>query len=369
MNKISLRLFLFQGLCLLFATHSLAGEDGKDGGSRDSLSSQELGTILQKKPLTLPYLQDVADSLKNRDRRRAGALRELKSYMKTPVVKKERILGMIDTLLNGDKVDRERMQGIRILIAKWRARMRSPFMIPYGSSPHPASSLLTEWNTRNIAPYKRSVHARERKVRLIAPEWECGFQIPVDGELTSAYGIRDGRLHAGVDIDLFTGDPVEAAFSGMVRVSRYFKGYGRVVLIRHHNGLETLYAHLHRALAEPGERVEAGERIGTGGNTGHSTGSHLHFEVRYQGTPLNPAHFISFDKGKLLGDTLVLDKKEQKRGIAAYPAGTRFHEVGKGDFLYKIAERYGTSVQRLCELNSIHRNSTLWVGQRLRVSS
>jgi hypothetical protein len=273
---------------------------------------------------------------------------------------------MIDSLLDGGKIDRERMVGIRILIARRKAIQSAPFLVPYGNDPYPASTLLPRWDTRRIAPYERRMKQARRELRLIAPEWGCGFQMPVDGKMTSEYGLRAGKPHVGIDIDLHTGDPVQAAFPGMVRVSRYFSGYGRMVVIRHYNGLETYYAHLHRSVVEPGQEVEAGERIGTGGNTGHSTGSHLHFEVRYRGIPLNPAHFISFEEEKLMGDTLVLENADPQ--LASYPKGTEFHEVERGDYLYRIAERYGLTVHEICELNGIARNSTLWVGQRLRVS-
>ncbi len=369
-----LKLIFLTSSILLFFKASFAGGNGnkKDGKGPDTVKVLDLKGIFEKEPLTVPYLEDVADSLKEEERTDKAGLDQLSYYLESASASKGQILRMIDSLLDGGKIDRQRMRGIRILIARWRARKENPFMIPYGNEPYPASSLLEKWDTHNIVPFSnRKLGEREpkRRIRLVAPEWGCGFQVPVDGELTSSFGIRDGDQHAGVDIDLHTGDAVKSAFPGMVRISRYFKGYGKVVVIRHPNGLETLYAHLHRELIEPGERVEAGEQIGTGGNTGHSTGSHLHFEVRYQGVPLNPSHFISFDEGELLGDTLILKEKKRRQGIAAYPAGTRFHEVAYGDFLYKIAQRYGTSVHKLCELNGIHRNSTLWVGQKLRVSA
>lgn len=360
--KVRSLLLLFLALSgkLLSAAEG-KGEKDEGTGPSDTVNPN-LGAIFEKTPLTLSYLDRVKDSLSERKQKVSTPL----NYLERPVPKKERILGMIDTLLDGDEVDEDRMRGIRVLIARLKAKRRAPFTIPYDASPYPASKFLKTWDTERIAPYPRRMESEKKELRLVAPEWECGFQVPVEGEVTSSYGIRKGRAHTGIDLDLHTGDPVRASFPGMVRIARYFQGYGRVVLIRHPNGLETLYAHLHRSGVEPGERVEAGERIGEGGSTGHSTGSHLHFEVRFKGMPLNPSHFISFEEGELMGETLVVEKNDGQP--AAYPKGTEFHEVERGDYLYRIAQRYGTTIRKICELNGIGRNSTLWVGQRLRVS-
>ncbi|MEM9024067.1 MAG: M23 family metallopeptidase, partial [Bacteroidota bacterium] len=155
------------------------------------------------------------------------------------------------------------------------------------------------------------------------------------------------------------------AFPGMVRVASYQGGYGRLVIVRHHNGLETSYAHLHRLRVKPGQMVKAGDLIGLGGSSGNSTGSHLHFECRFKGIPINPLNFISIKEKALIGDTLVLRKT--KYGYAAYPSGVIVHTVTPGDNLYDIAKKYGTTTYRLCELNGIRRNAMLIVGQRIRV--
>ena len=113
--------------------------------------------------------------------------------------------------------------------------------------------------------------------------------------VTSNFGSRWGRMHKGLDIKVYIGDTIRAAFSGKVRIVRYEAGgYGNYVVIRHPNGLETIYGHLSKQLVSENQQVRAGEPIGLGGNTGRSTGSHLHFETRLCGVALNPALMFDF---------------------------------------------------------------------------
>lgn len=123
------------------------------------------------------------------------------------------------------------------------------------------------------------------------------FYRPVMGRITSTYGYRMefGRLHKGVDLSLNVGDTVRAAIPGVVaKVGYDAGGYGNYVVMVHNNGLETRYAHLSGALAVPGRKYDAGEAIALGGNTGNSTGPHLHFEVRYRGTAVDPMSVFDF---------------------------------------------------------------------------
>src|ERR1035437_6159782 len=160
---------------------------------------------------------------------------------------------------------------------------------------------------------------------------------PICGIVTSNYGWRDKRMHKGIDIDLNKGDKVLVAFDGMVRIARRGNGYGNVVIIRHYNGLETVYAHLSKIKVKAGQVVTSGTLLGLGGSTGNSTGSHLHFEVRYMGHALNPANFISFTEGKILNDTLTIRKS--KYGIAAFPSDAEVYTRRRGDSWYEIAKR------------------------------
>jgi hypothetical protein len=203
-------------------------------------------------------------------------------------------------------------------------------------------------------------------VRLVDEVANCGFALPVPGVCTSRFGWRDGRNHNGIDLNLYTGESVHAMFPGVVRFSGTFGSFGRLVVIRHFNGLETFYAHLHRTKVQVGQEVEAGELIGLGGNTGRSFGSHLHLEVRFKGIPIDPSRFIDLSSGSLACEVLVL--KKTRWSYAAYPLGTQFHTVAKGEHLYTIAEQYGTSIEELCELNGISKRTVLRAGQQLMVS-
>ena len=142
-----------------------------------------------------------------------------------------------------------------------------------------------------------------------------GFKIPVPGVTTSRYGIRNGKNHNGIDLSLKTGDTVSAAWSGKVRYAKYNDGgFGNLVIIRHYNGLETFYAHLSKLLVFPDQDVIAGETIGLGGSTGHSTGPHLHFEVRFYDDPINPEEMIDFANKKLKIENLFVHKSLFKSG-------------------------------------------------------
>lgn len=123
-----------------------------------------------------------------------------------------------------------------------------------------------------------------------------GFSMPTNSKkITSNYGQRCGRMHKGIDVKVYIGDTICAAFDGKVRVVNYdANGYGYYIVIRHSNGLETVYGHLSKQLVKINQIVKSGEPIGLGGNTGRSTGSHLHFETRLCGMALNPSYMFDF---------------------------------------------------------------------------
>lgn len=191
------------------------------------------------------------------------------------------------------------------------------------------------------------------------------FAHPFPGRITSQFGFRRGRYHYGVDINLNTGDSVFSAFDGVVRVSRYNRSYGHVVVVRHFNGLETLYAHFSRRLVDVGDYVRAGDVLGLGGNTGRSFGSHLHFEIRYFGEPLNPNDIIDFNNFTLITDTLHLSKAYFEHIVEARRA--QYYTIRSGDTLSHIARRYGTTVNAICRLNNMTPTTTLRIGRRIRV--
>lgn len=120
-----------------------------------------------------------------------------------------------------------------------------------------------------------------------------GFQWPTRGRrITSGYGRRWGGRHTGIDIDCSTGEAIYAAKAGRVIASEWGGGYGRMIIVDHGNGVSSLYAHLSRQYVGRGASVERGRRIGGCGSTGNSTGSHLHFEIRVNGKPVNPRPYL-----------------------------------------------------------------------------
>ena len=204
------------------------------------------------------------------------------------------------------------------------------------------------------------------------------FVMPFDGIVTSGYGWRHGKNHNGTDIDLNTGDTVRAAWSGKIRYAKYNEGgFGNLIVIRHHNGLETFYAHLSKHLAVPNQIVNAGDPIGLGGNTGHSYGSHLHFEVRFYDIPMNPEKVIDFQKKQVHDENLFVHRGLFGPGGAStsYAAATntssgsgKYYRVRSGDTLSEIARRNRTTVSKLCQLNGIRPTSVLQVGKNIRIN-
>ena len=189
---------------------------------------------------------------------------------------------------------------------------------------------------------------------------------PTCGVITSNFGWRDNRMHKGMDINLRRGDQIHAAFGGMVRIARYNGGYGNVVIVRHYNGLETVYAHLSKIKVKTGQVVISGQVLGLGGATGHATGNHLHFEVRFKGHALNPANFISFTENKTFNDTLIIRKS--RYGVAAFPSNATVYTVQRGDSWYEVAKRYGLTTRQLGSMNGTDRRFYLRVGQKIRIN-
>ncbi|MDD3876193.1 MAG: M23 family metallopeptidase [Bacteroidales bacterium] len=194
----------------------------------------------------------------------------------------------------------------------------------------------------------------------------CCYSHPFCGNVTSQFGFRRSRYHYGVDVKLYTGDSVYNAFDGIVRISTYSRSYGHVVVVRHFNGLETLYAHLSQKFVEPNTPVRSGEVLGLGGNTGRSYGSHLHFEVRYFGEPINPNDIIDFGSFCLKQDTLFLEQKHFEYLVEARKV--HYYTIRSGDTLSTIARRNGTSVRALCRLNNMKSTTILRIGRKIRLS-
>lgn len=192
-------------------------------------------------------------------------------------------------------------------------------------------------------------------------------------KITDIFGYRPNRrrLHQGMDIKVQTGDTIYAAFDGKVRITSYQRrGYGYYVVIRHNNGIETLYAHLSKRLVNVNQNVKAGEPIGLGGNTGRSSGSHLHFETILMGKSIDPALMFDFKNQKMTGESYMYRKPgtkyvENGKVKIAGPE-KKYHKVKSGDTVEKIARKYGVSQKRIFELNGLKSNSIIRPGQQLR---
>lgn len=236
----------------------------------------------------------------------------------------------------------------------------------------PGYDMYCHWNTDVLFDRLSAAHFEHDTLRLQLGVHECDIAMPCPGEMTSPYGMRKGRMHYGVDLDLETGDPVVSAFSGMVRISKYNKTFGNVVVVRHYNGLETVYAHLSKLKVQPGDLIEAGDTLGLGGNTGRSYGSHLHFEVRFLDQPIDPSLVVDVQNGSLKALNFDIHKGRfaaiaAAKATAKASSGSRkFHVVRSGDTLYALSRRYGVRVSELCRYNGISERSTLSIGQRVR---
>ena len=263
----------------------------------------------------------------------------------------------------------------------------------------PSYSNYQSWDTKNIWHKRRNVKFNgDSAIHFVLINDTCDFVFPLaKGHQTSPFGPRWGRLHAGLDLDLETGDPVSCAFEGLVRISQFSDSYGNVVVVRHPNGLETLYAHMSARMVVSGQYVQAGDLLGLGGNTGHSFGAHLHFETRYLGNPFDPAYLIFPNKKALKSKEFDLTQKNlytptqvpahpvaktaktskesrdsnsknvHKKGSDNKSSEKKYYTVKKGDTLSSIASKNKSTISKLCKLNGIKPSSKLKAGQKLRV--
>lgn len=261
---------------------------------------------------------------------------------------------------------------------------------------NPAGDIYPDWSNAFVG-YNEMPPA-EYRIDLRDFHMPCYSRV-----VNSHFGYRRqfGRNHYGTDIKVYVGDTIRAAFSGKVRVVKdqgYRKGYGKYVVIRHNNGLETVYGHMSKHLVREGQVLRAGDPIGLGGNTGRSTGPHLHFETRLVGEKINPEVLFSFEAGDIRGDYYVYRRGGRSQLMAAHDVNnlpvqsiasavakaeeskafqqqkmdrtsrSRIYKVRTGDTLSKIARKNGISVDHLCRLNNISRNKVLRVGQILKCS-
>lgn len=200
------------------------------------------------------------------------------------------------------------------------------------------------------------------------------FRVPGEGGyIISRFGPRSGRMHYGTDIKMQKGDTVVATQDGVVVRSNWGHGWGWLIVIQHRNNIQTYYAHLSKFLKKKGTTVKKGEPIALAGSTGRARGSHLHFEMRENGKPFDPELVFDFKNQSIREDavneeTLVaLHKKLKPKGYGRNVAVPEYYKVRSGDSLWVISRRFKTSIREICRLNRITENSTLQIGQPLRM--
>ena len=313
---------------------------------------------------------------------------------------------VVDNAEEDDEEDEEFSEGIPVPVDTLNTKNRYQKVVLFDNGtwlyynierPEIPDSISSDhWETQWVHTYRDiALNDLPDSVTLRLVDSVHRFCIPHPGPVTSQFKFRWHRPHRGVDIGLHMGDVVYAAFDGIVRVAlptSMTGGYGNVLVIRHLNGLETYYGHLSSYIVKSGDIVKAGEPIGYGGSTGHSTGPHLHFETRYMGQSFDPERIFDLENGTIRCEEFTLKKHyfninshygqtdaqslaaskqaPQERGggnASVSKAKKSYHTVKKGDTLGKIAKKYGTSVNKICKLNGIRANKVLKVGQRIRV--
>lgn len=250
---------------------------------------------------------------------------------------------------------------------------------------------LQDWNTEYVKIKSLGISfGNSSDIKVILVDNNNHFSLPcANCQLTSKYGQRKSGMHTGIDLAATLGDPVYACFDGVVRMARNFSSYGNTVVVRHYNGLETVYAHLDSILVQPNQKVTSGQQIGMAGNTGHSSGVHLHFETRFLYEHFDPEKMVDFTTGEVLSNVLTItkaeldfasDADETQMNATSQPATSKpapkpapasanssYYVVKQGDTLYGIAKKNNVSVEKLMELNHISDPSKIAIDQKLRV--
>lgn len=282
------------------------------------------------------------------------------------------ITSVVDHLLELDSIPTVLIKELNVAILRIKNESKpvtkiAPKKVPI-KAVYPSANLYASWEINKLFPEIDKLKLKGDT--LINLTLEGGMQgtyfHPCNGPVTSHFGWRDSTQHNGIDIGLNRGDKVAAAFDGMVRVARRYGSFGNVIIIRHYNGLETVYGHLSKIKVKPGQVVFSGQVIGLGGSTGHSTGPHLHFEVRLKGAAINPKYLISFSEQKLFCDELIV--KKTKWGLAAYPRDVKIYKVEKGDTVFGIAKRFGTTTSSIKQINKLPYKVRLKPGQLINLT-
>jgi len=247
-----------------------------------------------------------------------------------------------------------------------------------------ATEYYSIWDAYSLNPYRSDVSQMRDSLRITLFDTVKGqnWSEPVPKSfVTSQFGRRGYRWHYGVDLELDMGDSIKSVWDGIVRLTNWDGGgYGNYVLVRHYNGLETLYGHLSDIQCTVGQILQAGDLLAKGGSTGRSSGPHLHFEVRYQGIPLNPMDIFDFNVHGIKSSEFIispetfdyLGRRKSSGGsesrVNKYKTRkVYYHSVRRGDSLSSISEKYGVPLSTLKKLNGMGRSTALQAGKRLRI--
>jgi murein DD-endopeptidase MepM/ murein hydrolase activator NlpD len=286
-------------------------------------------------------------------------------------------------------------------------------------------NFYASWNNVHVAITRPSFESLPENLPINLKEGNSNFVFPVKGQLLGQFCYRGKLPHTGVDISLRKGTPVYSSFDGVVRLAKRYGGYGKMVVVRHLNGIETCYAHLSKINVKVNQKVKAGDIVGLGGRTGKATANHLHFETRYNGAAFDPMSMMDFATYDLKSDTLVLHRSDflpkfkilrsRRHGKTAVEinwdesghqitkavaaandakteatadtvgtsdnkkvdlkvakglknkANAKYIVVRNGDTLGHIARRNGTTVKKLTQINGFSSKKLLQPGKRIRV--
>lgn len=243
------------------------------------------------------------------------------------------------------------------------------------------------WDNKKFNPYDDEVV--HFPVKLTFDDTTYASPMNRDKVITSRYGWRKGRAHKGIDIDLITGDSLYSMFDGVVRFVRYHSGHGKTVVVRHFNGLETVYAHLSRYGVKENDTIKKGQYLGKGGATGNARGSHLHLEINYHGVSIHPEYLFAFkEENTIKSKEIWVTNKwvrpyihnsrrkskfdlivTEEEALASLIKKQSIYVVKPGDTLSRISSRNNVTISALCKTNSISRNSVIRIGQKLVIEN
>lgn len=282
----------------------------------------------------------------------------------------------------------------------------------------PSYSLYDEyWDVEHLRSRMLTIPFTEDKLMLIMVAASNNpFEVPCSfDDISLKYGpTKGGDFHPGVDLKVEPQTLVKSSFDGVVRMAKYYGDYGLTVVIRHYNGLETVYAHLDKLCVKPGQMLAAGDVIGQTGKTGNCKEPLLHFETRFMNEYFDPELIIDFENETLVKNTCVLtssdlnvtdldmlgktvvkpsnttakpvtpvmntttsveEKNPQREVIQqvnaqlkqAFDGEEVYHVIQKGETLYRIATQYKTTTTEILRLNNIDDADRIAAGQRIRV--